>query len=211
MTYIRHRSRMVQQSVIQDLKDTLIACRWMPGTTSRPVWDPQEPRVFDPSTGQYTAPLRKIITVTEAEILPLLRGQSISVIDYFPEAEGDRSRSSKTPPNTFAVDYGQPSDPEPAELGSSREEQEYIFNFAFYSASDAVALAMFSDLRDRYSGRIVETDRIELRDWVAAPSVVAVNMDADSFRYARNEDTSLVPHEVHLYFGELVITDYIDP
>ena len=156
MTYIRHRSRMVQQSVIQDLKDTLIACRWMPGTTSRPVWDPQEPRIFDPSTGQYTAPPRKIITVTEAEVLPLLRGQSISVIDYFPEAEGDRSRSSKTPPNTFAVDYGQPSDPEPAELGSSREEQEYIFNFAFYSASDAVALAMFSDLRDRYSGRIVE-------------------------------------------------------
>ena len=79
------------------------------------------------------------------------------------------------------------------------------------SANPMQDLSFFSDLRDRYSGRIVEMDRIELRDWVAAPSVVAVNMDADSFRYARNEDTSLVPHEVHLYFGELVITDYIDP
>lgn len=209
-TYIRHRDRMVQRSVFEDLRNTFIACRWMAGTTSKPVRNPATPRTFDSATGMYSLSPAEIITTTPEQILPLLDRVPVTLIDYFPEAEGDRARNERTPKNTFAMDSGQPSDPIPAELGSSRQEQEYVFNLAFYASSDAVALALLNDLRDRYAGRIITGDGIDLYDWVSAPDVVAVRMDVESFRYARNEDPALAPSEVHLYFGELTLTDYVD-
>lgn len=210
MPYIRHRDRMVQQSVYQDLRNTLIACRWMAGTTSKPVRDPATPRIFDPITGQYTLAPAKIITTTPEQILPLLDKVPVSLIDYFPESEGDRNRNERTPKNTLALDSGQASDAIPAEMGSNRLEQEYVFNMAFYGSSDGVAIALLNDIRDRYTGRIVAGDGIDLYDWVAAPEQVAVRMDVDSFRYAQNQDPELAPHEIHLYFAELALTDYVD-
>lgn len=211
MPYIRHRDRMVTQSVFQDLRNTLIACRWMPGTTSKPVQNPATPRTFDPVTGQYSTPAPQVITTSPEQILPLLDKIPVSLIDYFPESEGDRGRNERTPKNTLALDSGQASDAIPAEMGSARMEQEYVFNMAFYASSDAVAIALLNDLRDRYNGRIVAGDGIDLYDWVGSPDDVAVRMEVDSFRYAQNQDPELAPYEVHLYFAELALTDFVDP
>lgn len=207
-TYIRHRDRMVQDSVFEDLKNTLIACRWMAGTTSRPVRDPAKPNTFDPVTGVVTVPVPEVITTDPSQILSLLRGKPVVPIDYFPDAEGSKDRSAATEKNTLAMDTGQPSDPEQAELGSPLVEQEYVFNFAFYAGSDAIALAVLNDLRDRYNGRIVDGSGINLYDYNTAPDVVAVRMDVEAFHYAR-PDEQVAPHEVHMYFAELIITDYV--
>ena len=74
-----------------------------------------------------------------------------------------------------------------------------------------MAIALLNDLRDRYNGRIVAGDGIDLYDWVGSPDEVAVRMDVDSFRYAQNQDPELAPYEIHLYFAELALTDYVDP
>ena len=100
MPYIRHRDRMVTASVYQDLKDTLIACRWLAGTTSRPVWNPNTPKVFNPVTGQYDVPPAAVITTTPDQVLPLLQKMPMQLNDYFPETEGPRPRDERVPNNT---------------------------------------------------------------------------------------------------------------
>lgn len=208
--YIRHRDRMVQQSVLQDLRNTLIACRWRTGTTTKPIGDPAHPPTFDVTTGQYVVPDKAVVTTTLAQLLPLVGGVELELIDYFPESDGERGRGQHTAINTFAMDAGRPLDPVLAEMGSNAQEQQYVFNFAFYAASDAVALAVMTDLRDRYAGRICAGDAIDLYDWVKAPDVVAVSMEVDSFRYTPNENAPISAYEAHLFFGELTITDFID-
>jgi len=207
--YIRHRDRMVQESVFEDLRNTLIACRWMDGATRAPVRDPATPTVFNSTTGAYDNPPSNIITTALKDILPLLEGTPVSLIDYFPELEGTRPRNEKTPMNTFAMDSGQADDPQESELGSRRAEQMYTFNFAFYAISDAVAIAVMNDLRDRYSGRIVNRGAIDLYDWVNNPTTPVASLDIETFRYVRPDD-QVTTSEVHLYFGELSITDFID-
>lgn len=210
MPYIRHRDRMVTASVYQDLKDTLIACRWLAGTTSKPVWSPSSPKVFNPETGQYVVPDPAVIITAPSQVLPLLGGQPMQVIDYFPETEGTRPRDERVPKNTFAMDSGQPGDPEQAELGSDVQEQQYAFNFAFYAVSDAAAIAVMSDLRDRYNGRIVADAGINLYDLNSDdPAFAVLQMEVDTFRYARPNE-QVTPADIHLYFAELTITDWID-
>ena len=212
MPYIRHRDRMVTASVYRDLQDTLIACRWVAGTTSKPVWpvNGASARHFNPETGQYDYPDAEVITTAPGEVLGLLGGFPMQVIDYFPETEGTRPREEKVPKNTFAMDSGQPGDPLDAELGSDTMEQEYVFNFAFYAVSDAVAIAVMSDLRDRYQGRIVSPEGINLLDLNSAtPTQAILQMDVETFRYARPSE-SVAPADVHLYFAELTITDWIE-
>src|SRR3954451_8638550 len=113
--YIRHRERMIRASVAQDLKDTLIACHWLVGTTSRAL--------VDPDSGDIG-----VITRVDADVYPLLEAAPITLIDYFPDAQG--VTEGKTAVNTLAMDSGQPGDPTPVELGSSRIEQPYQFNVA---------------------------------------------------------------------------------
>lgn len=213
--YVRHRDRMVQQSVRSDLRDTLIACRWMSGVTARPVVDP------DNISGGYVT-----VTTLPDEVMKLLGGYEVALIDYFPEAGGNldpasegtpggASDSRKTDPNTLALDQGIAGDPTPVELGSNMEERPYTFTMAFYGLSDGVALALLNDLRDRYMGRLVRDDHIDLFNYndstydddTTAP---VYRMDVDSFTYALSEDAAVAPNEVHLYFAELQLTDVVD-
>ena len=210
--YVRHRDRMVQESVFQDLQNTLIACRWMSGTTTRKVVSP-----YEPGAGW------QIVTTAIEDVLPLVGHRDdgtraeVVLIDYFPEAGGTddlNGESRKTELNTLAIDTGQPQEAQLMELGSNMMEQPYVFTLAFYASSDAVALALMNDLRDRYNGRIVSDDHLDLYNFNApgftetTPPVV--RMEIDYFRYQQNAET-VAPFEVHLYFGELTITDYVDP
>lgn len=216
--YVRHRNRMIQESVFQDLRDTLIACRWMSGTTSHEVVDPE-----DPAAGW------QIITTAQNEVLKIVGTRDdgttpaeVVLIDYFPEAgrtdDGENAdgstESRKTELNTLAIDAGEAQEPQFTELGSNMQEQQYVFTMAFYASSDAVALAVMSDLKDRYAGRIVSDDNLNLynyNDPTFGPSTPpVVRMEIDAFRFRMNTDTQVSPWEVHLYFAELVLTDVVD-
>jgi hypothetical protein len=200
--FVRHRDRMVQESVVEDLKNTLIACRWLAGTTTRPVVDP-----YNPGAGF------QIVTTTDAQVLRMAV-QQIKVIDYFPEADGTVEGAARTTdPNTLAVDTGVAGESAMMELGSDLREQPYQFTMAFFARSDAVALALFNDLRDRYQGRLVMDDHVDLYNFNApdydqdTPPVT--RMEVDAFRYAKNSETA-TPSDVHLYFAELQLTDFVD-
>jgi len=191
MTYIRHRPRMVASSVFEDLKNTLIACRWMAGTTSKPV--------RNPDTGNL-----EVITVAETQTLRALEGNPIQLIDYFPDVDGTETGRL----NLLAMDQGSPGETVPVEMGSSLEERPYTFNLAFYAVSDAAALALFSDLDDRYRGRIVEGAGIDLFNYLESASIPASRLEVDAFRWAQDDERA--PSLVHLYFGELNLTDVLD-
>ena len=193
--YVRHRDRMVQESVYQDLKDTLIACRWMAGTTSQPVLDPYG------TPGTFAQ-----VTTNADQVLPLTQGHPINLIDFFPKAELETFR---TEINTFALDNGTADDMIPMEMGSNATEQQYTFTMAFWASSDAVALAVMNDLRDRYMGRLVRNETVALWDYNSGAPDPVVRMDIDSFRYNQNVD-AVAPGEVHLFFAQLVLTDYVD-
>lgn len=209
--YIRHRDRMVQESVFEDLQNTLIACRWMNGVTSRPVLDPN-----DPGAGWQT------VTTTDADVLKLVGDRDdgtiakLVLIDYFPgtgDDDNNAGSSRRTEKNTFAVDNGITGQPVYLELGSNMMEQTYTFAMAFYANSDAVAMAVMNDLRDRYAGRIVSDDHLNLfnfNDPAYTNSTPPVcRMEIENFRYTMSTD-QVSPWEVHLYFGELTITDIVD-
>lgn len=201
--YVRHRDRMVQESVFQDLRDTLIACRWLAGTTSRPVRDP------------YNAGAWGQVTTTPDQTLALLESNPVVLIDYFPEAEEGsvtgEPETGQTALNTFALDTGSRIDSAMRELGNPTAEYvTYRFNMAFFAASDAVAQAVFADLADRYRGRLVRPDFIELWDYNSTSELPVVRMDVGRFAFTSNEDQNIAPYEVHLYFGELELEDEVD-
>lgn len=201
--YVRHRDRMVQQSVYEDLRDTLIACRWLAGTTSHPVGDP------------YNNGAWGTVTTQPGQTLPLLEGNPINLIDYFPEAEGQAQAgvpdTAKTPLNTLALDNGTPGESGPLELGNPVSEWvRWRFNLAFYATSDGVAQAVLGDLRDRYRGRLARPDMVELWDFNSAATDPVVRMGVENFTYVANTDQAIAPHQVHLYFGELILEDEVD-
>ena len=210
--YVRHRDRMVQESVTEDLQNTLIACRWMAGTTTREVVDP-----YDIGTGYQE------VTVTEAEVLKIVGKREdgdvaqVVLIDYFPESSGkndENEESRKTELNTLAIDTGVAQEAIPMELGSNMLERQYAFTLAFYASSDAVAMALMNDLRDRYEGRLVSDDHLNLYNFndpmfdENTPPVF--RMEIDAFRYDQNAEI-VSPWETHLYFAELLVTDVVDP
>lgn len=211
--YVRHRDRMVQESVFEDLQNTLIACRWLSGTTSRSVVDPN-----NPSAGW------QVVTTQVSDILKLV-GQrddgslaQLVLLDYFPDklnaVDDEDTRPIKTEFNTFAVDSGVTGEATPVELGSNMMLQPYLFSMAFYATSDAVAKAVMNDLRDRYQGRIVGDDHIDLYnfndpDYDQDTTPPVVRMEIDSFRYTQNTvETSA--WGVNLYIAELQVTDFVD-
>jgi hypothetical protein len=200
MAYIRHRDRMVRESVFEDLQNTLIACSWLGGTTSRNVL---------PVDGGAPA----LVTTAPDATLQLLEGSPINLIDAFPESDPAPTddTNGRTPLNTFAMDTGRPGEPAPLELGNALAyEKPYTFNFAFYAVSDAVALAVMNDLADRYRGHIVDGDAIDLYNYLADnPTTPVVRMDVESFRYARDAN-QVTSADVHLYFAELVVVDLVE-
>lgn len=211
--YVRHRDRMVQESVFEDLKNTLIACRWMAGTTTRKVVDP-----YAPSAGW------QIVTTTTSQVLKLVGKREdgdvaeVVLIDYFPEAGGnddEAGESRKTELNTLAVDDGVPQEGQFVELGSNMMEQPYVFTMAFYASSDAVAKALLNDLRDRYNGRLVSDDHLNIYNYndptFDADTLPVVRAEIDFFRFEKNSNDQVTPWEVHLYFAELTLTDVVDP
>lgn len=178
--YVRHRTRMVRESIFEDLRDTLIRTQWLEGTT------------------------RDGVTTGPDETLALLEGRPLDLIDYFPESDGAQA---ETLFNTFAMDIGDPGEMVEGELGGFLE-QPYTFNMAFYALTDAVAMAVMSDLHDRYMG-ITESPYISLYNYLADPPNIVVRMEVENFRYARDIQ-QIAPHEVHLFFASLEITDYVD-
>lgn len=209
--YVRHRDRMVEQSVVQDLRDTLVACRWMVGTTQRPVVDPVSP------AGWVT------MTTNLTQVLPLAGKRSdgsttaaLVLVDYFPEAVNaeDRDQSRKTEINTFAIDKGLPGESQYMEMGSNMMEQPYVFTMALYAGSDAIASAVMADLKDRYVGRIVRDDKIDLFNFndpaFDDDSPPVQRMEIDAFRHQQSADQA-TPWNVNIWYAELHLTDYVDP
>jgi len=211
MTYIRHRARMVEQAVIHDITDTLIACRWMSGTTELLVVDPA-----DRGAGYQQ------LMVDSSDILPIVGKRDdgavaeVVLVDYFPEASGYDDRKDadrKTELNTFALDHGLAGEPTYLEMGSNAMEQPYVFTMALYASSDAVASAVMNDLQDRYLGRIVRGDWIDLfdrNDALPAPGDdPMVRMGVDAFRHQQSAEQA-TPWDVNIWYAELHITDEID-
>lgn len=199
--FVRHRDRMVQESVIEDIEDTLIACRWKAGTTKRSV--------FGPYTQTWG-----IVTTTTDQVLRMANSHPVKVIDFFPELSvGEDDSPRTTEQNTLAVDSGVPGESAMMEMGSSMREQPYTFTFVLYAESDAVALAMFNDLRDRYHGRLVRDDHVDLHDYndpgYDDDTAPVTRMEVDAFRYSRDIETA-TPSDIHLYYGELQLTDFVD-
>lgn len=175
--YVRWRPRMVHQSVLADLKDTLEALDWYVSATP---------------------------TSIPAPVAGLLTGP-IVIQDAFPE-EGVYQKNAPVK-NTLTMDMGLPGVIELGELGGFFE-QAYKFSFAFFAESDAVAKALLSDLADRYSG-LSASPYITLRNYAVTPVTEIVRMEVESFIYAPNPE-AIAPGEHHLYFAELVLTDYIE-
>lgn len=191
MTYIRHRVRMVHESVIEDLVNTLIACRWLEGTTTRAV--------NNPANSTY-----EVVTTIADDVFALVADDPITVINYFPDPA-----SGPPEPNTLAVDLPRPADTEEVECGSGMEYQPYQFSMAFYASSDAAAVAIMSDLQDRYAGRIVNGEAVALFDYLTDSVTPVVYMEVEAFRHARDVE-SVTVSEIHLHFGELDIVDVVD-
>ncbi|NUS01919.1 MAG: hypothetical protein HOV97_05070 [Nonomuraea sp.] len=205
MTYIRHRDRMVQESVFEDLTNTLIACRWVPGTTTRPVVSP-----YDIPAG------KQIVATTQDQVLKIVGANPVTLIDYFPESTSDdegvagEPASGHTPLNTLAIDDGQAGEPQLLELGSVMAEIPYRFSFAFWAANIGTAQALMNDLRDRYRGLIVNTDAVVLYDYNTDPDAPVTPMAVESFSYMRSADDQVASYEATLFYAQLTITDVVD-
>lgn len=200
--YVRHRDRMVQESVFEDLQNTLIACRWSAGTTTKPVVSP-----YAPNAGF------QVVTTLPNQVLKAVAGSPVRLIDSFPEAESDTGpsvgspSSGKVEPNTLALDDPNISDPVPLELGSPLQEVVYRFNLAFWAETVGIAQAVLNDLRDRYQGRIVSGDFIHLYDYNTDPELSVCRMEVDAFAYTRDVEDLAASFELTLFYGQLTITD----
>jgi len=187
--YIRHRPRMIQESVADDLANTLIACRWMAGTTSRAVKNPANGLV-------------EVVTTAPSAVYPLTEGNPVQIIDELPEG-------SETPTeNSMAVSMPLPGDGEGLEMGSSFSEQPYLISIGFYASTDALASAVLSDLKDRYEGRLVWGEAVPLINYLDDPNAIVAWMDVETFRYANDSET-VSPDGPRLYFAEIGLVDYM--
>ena len=119
---------------------------------------------------------------------------------------------NKTVLNTFALDNGTRIASEPRELGSSSAEfVVYRFTMAFYAISDGVAQALLGDLADRYRGRAIRPDHIDLWNYNdVAATVPVVQMSVENFEFSSAADQEAAPHETRLFFAELLIEDDVD-
>jgi hypothetical protein len=131
--------------------------------------------------------------------------EPVTFIDFFPQ--GREATAETLTSNTLAIDLGTAGAEYEWEMGGLYA-QEYVFSFAINAVTDAVAMALFSDLGDRYSGRTA-APFITLYNFVGAAPVEVVRMEVESFEFAKSAEE--VAPGVHLFFARLVITDYLDP
>lgn len=110
--------------------------------------------------------------------------------------------------NTLALDNGQAGELEEAELGGRLYLQPYRFEFMFFAESDAVGHALMQDLADRYTGR-TGVPSLALYDFGQATPVFVCNMEVESFDYTRAPG-EVAPYDQHLFFAELIITDFVE-
>jgi len=215
-SYVRHRARMVRQSIYEDARHVLETPRdYMGRLESDPdvVLGPDGPLVYswlhdDPDL-----------------TLPLLGEYPLTFIEYFPQ-EGLQAYE-KIALNTLALDNGMAEPEKEYELGGLFS-QEWTFTFAINSSTDAVAQALFQDLNDRYVGRVRvppqqelldnlesgDTDpdpyaaaRITLYNYVTDPPIPVTRMDVESFQFTKSAEE--VAPGVQLFFAELVVTDFV--
>lgn len=190
MAYIRHRQRMLQESVFEDLKNTLIACRWVTGTTSRQVINPENDTL-------------ETVTTTTNDVFPLVGDGPLVLMDAFP------ADPSGIKPNVLAVDAGVGGESQSWELGNGAlREQPYSFAMALLVENDALGNAVLNDLRDRYEGRLVAPDAIPIFDYLTSDSVVVGYLDIESFRWTPDFEMST---QVARYFNvELTVVDFVE-
>lgn len=183
MAYIRHRPRMVRQSVYEDLRELLVDLDWVPDLSWKPGDD------YDPN-----------------DVIGLL-SKPITLTDYFPV--NAVYQGEEIEPNTLAIDQGTPGEPTYVELGGNDREQVYIFNLAFFAESDAVALSLFSDLSDRYKGvRPGDREAITLFNYLAATPNPVLEMEVASFEVAKSPEQPS-PGRL-LWFAQLVVVDLLE-
>ena len=130
--------------------------------------------------------------------------EPVTFIDFFPQ--GREATAETLASNTLAIDLGTAGAEVEWEMGGLFA-QEYVFSLAMNAVSDAVAMALFSDLGDRYTGR-TEAPYITLYNFAVAPPVEVVRMEVELFEFAKS--TEEVAPGVHLFFARLVLTDYIE-
>lgn len=217
MAYVRHRARMVRQSVYEDAKHVLSIPRDYAG---RLASDP------DVAKKSFNVPdVYSWLDNDPTRTLPLLGEYPLTFIEYFPE-EGLEAYE-KIALNTLALDTGT-SDPEQEyELGGFYS-QKWVFTFAINSSTDAVAQALFQDLNDRYVARVkvppqqellanleladnapdpYAASRITLYNYVTDPPIPVSRMEVETFQFAKSVEQ--VAPGVQLFFAELVLMDLI--
>lgn len=215
-TYVRHRARMVRQSVYEDARHVLQAPRDYMG---RLADDPDV--ALDGGQPDVYSWLNDDLTRT----LPLLGEYPLTFIEYFPE-EGLEAYE-KIALNTLALDTGTADAEKEYELGGFYSQQ-WTFTFAINSSTDAVAQALFQDLNDRFVARVkmppqqelldnlevgdsapdpYAASRITLYNYVTTPPIPVTRMDVETFQFAKSVEQ--VAPGVQLFFAELVITDLI--
>lgn len=183
MPYIRHRPRMVRQSIYEDLRAHLLELDWIPTET----WKPGE-------------------SYNQADVLGML-STPIVLTDYFPVNAIYQGEEVEV--NTLAIDQGTPGEPRYVEMGGEDREQEYVFNIAFFAENDAVALSLFGDLSDRYKGtRPGEVQAVSLFNYLDATPTSVVEMDVVSFEVAKSPEQP-APGRL-LWFAQLVVRDYLE-
>lgn len=215
-SYVRHRARMVRQSIYEDARHLLEVPRdYMGRLADDPdvALDGGQPDVYS------------WLNADPALVLPLLGEYPLTFIEYFPE-EGLQAYE-KIALNTLALDNGA-ADPESEfELGGLMAQQ-WTFTFAINSSTDAVAQALFQDLNDRYVGRLSIPPQQELLDnleigdsapdpyrsryitlynYVETPPIPVTRMEVETFQFVKS--TEEVAPGVQLFFAELVVTDFL--
>ena len=215
--YVRHRSRMVRQSIYEDAKHVLSVARDYAGRLEN------DPLV---AINQIGSPdVYSWISATPPRVMPLLGEYPLNFIEYFPD-EGLEAYE-KIQLNTLALDNGVPGPEQEYELGGMYS-QEWMFTFAMNASTDAVGQALFQDLNDRYIGRLkippqqelldnlapgdtppdpFNADRVTLYNYAASPPIPIARMEVESFQFAKSLDE--VAPGVHLFLAELVIADFL--
>jgi hypothetical protein len=128
----------------------------------------------------------------------------VDVVEFFPEFAIYDQDTVKY--NTIAVDNGEPGPLEEYELGGIYS-RDYRFNMALYAENDGIGLSLFSDLGDRYLG-LTNYPFIPLYNYNATTPSLIVNMEVLTFGYTR-APVEVAPYEHHLFFGELILRDFV--
>jgi hypothetical protein len=142
------------------------------------------------TTGWLSAPLR----------------QAFAVREFFPEFAV--YADDEVHVNTLVMDSAEPLQIEEWELGGQLTRM-YRVNMAFYAQDEETAIAVFSDLSDRYDG-ITDAPYISLYDYnQAGDPPLITRMEIESFQYVK-ASLDVAPYEHHLWFVELMVRDFVD-